>query len=214
MEKDHTSPASTDTALSTASVNTAKNQTKKSKSETAVLHKHSISSRIIKRSSPSQPFKTRNNQKHQSTSPIALTTTLLLSPPTLSSITKSLHRISSHPALTPYRRLVYRTLLSVPPGRWTTYAALSTYLNSSARAIGNAMRTNPFAPDVPCHRVLATDRTIGGYKGAWGNGGSYAVEKTKLLKGEGVIFDDKGRATGQCFEDFKDLGKVDLGLKE
>lgn len=72
------------------------------------------------------------------------------------------------------------------------------------------MRTNPFAPDVPCHRVLATDRTIGGYKGAWGNGGSYAVEKTKLLKGEGVAFDEKGRAKGECFGDFVDLGKVSM----
>ncbi|KAJ9296812.1 hypothetical protein DTO271G3_5011 [Paecilomyces variotii] len=209
MENDPTS--SIDTVLSTANT---KNQTKflKNKSQTTVLHKQISSSRITKRPSPSQPCKFhKNNQNHQSTSSIALTTPL---PPTVSSITKSLHRISSHPTLTPYRRLVYRTLLSVPPGRWTTYAALSTHLNSSARAIGNAMRTNPFAPDVPCHRVLATDRTIGGFKGAWGNGGSYAVEKMKLLMGEGVIFDEKGRAMGQCFEDFEDLGKVDLGLKE
>ncbi|EEP81289.1 predicted protein [Uncinocarpus reesii 1704] len=85
-------------------------------------------------------------------------------------VARSLRRISSHPSLTPYRRLVYRTLLSVPAGRWTTYSTLSAHLSSSARAIGNAMKTNPFAPEVPCHRVLATDRTIGGYKGKWGNG--------------------------------------------
>ncbi|KAJ6146201.1 hypothetical protein N7497_008183 [Penicillium chrysogenum] len=78
---------------------------------------------------------------------------------------KYLHRISLHPTLTPYRRRVYRTLLSVPPGRWTTYSAMATYLGSSARAVGNAMRTNPFAPGVPCHRVLAADGSLGGYKG-------------------------------------------------
>ena len=70
------------------------------------------------------------------------------------------------------------------------------------------MRTNPFSPDVPCHRVLATDRTIGGYKGDWGNGGSYAVEKTKLLDGEGVVFDEKGRAYGDPFRDFVDMSTI------
>ncbi|EAS34562.3 methylated-DNA-[protein]-cysteine S-methyltransferase [Coccidioides immitis RS] len=123
----------------------------------------------------------------------------------------SLRRIASHPTLTPYRRLVYRTLLSVPPGRWTTYATLSAHLSSSARAIGNAMKTNPFAPEVPCHRVLATDRTIGGYKGKWGNGGEYSVEKTKLLKAEGVEFDHKGKANGEVFREFADMGSVVAG---
>lgn len=129
-------------------------------------------------------------------------------------VTRSLRRIAAHPTLTSFRRLVYRTLLSVPPGRWTTYAALSTFLRSHsgsgscARAIGAAMRSNPFSPDVPCHRVLATDRTIGGYKGAWGTGGAYAVEKTKLLAQEGVVFDERGRAAGECFTEFVDLGEV------
>lgn len=35
-------------------------------------------------------------------------------------------------------------------------------LGSAPRAVGNAMRKNPFAPKVPCHRILAADRTIGG----------------------------------------------------
>lgn len=70
------------------------------------------------------------------------------------------------------------------------------------------MKTNPFAPEVPCHRVLASNRTIGGYKGSWGNGGSYAVEKTKLLRGEGVVFDAKGRAGGEIFTQFADMGEV------
>lgn len=118
---------------------------------------------------------------------------------------KALQRIRTHPSLTPHRRLVYRTLLSVPRGRWTTYAILSEHLSSAPRAIGNAMRANPFSPDVPCHRVLATNRTIGGYKGDWGNGGSYAVEKTKLLDGEGVVFDGMGRASGEAFRDFVDM---------
>ncbi|KAI9925617.1 hypothetical protein ASPWEDRAFT_546680 [Aspergillus wentii DTO 134E9] len=121
-------------------------------------------------------------------------------------IKKPLHRISLHPTLTPYRRRVYRTLLSVPAGRWTTYSAMATYLGSSARAVGNAMRTNPFAPEVPCHRVLAADGTLGGYKGEWIGGGKYRDEKRRLLEEEGVEFDAAGKAGGECFGEFVDLG--------
>lgn len=137
-------------------------------------------------------------------------------------VQKSLHRISIHPTLTPYRRRVYRVLLSVPKGQWTTYSALAQYLGSSARAVGNAMRTNPFAPEVPCHRVLAKDGSLGGYKGEWeravkgrgrgtGNGERRGVgrsrrEKIQLLEEEGVVFDGEERATGGCFLAFVELG--------
>ncbi|PGG97071.1 hypothetical protein AJ79_09344 [Helicocarpus griseus UAMH5409] len=114
-------------------------------------------------------------------------------------LSKTLHRLQTHPSLTPHQRKVYLTLLSIPPGHWTTYAALAKHLHSSPRAIGNAMRANPFAPDVPCHRVLASDGTVGGYKGKWGNGGEYAEEKMGLLRGEGVVFDERGRAAGKCW---------------
>lgn len=67
------------------------------------------------------------------------------------------------------------------------------------------MKTNPFAPGVPCHRVLATDGSLGGYKGSWNNGGAYSVEKTKLLLREGVQFDGNGKAKGICFVDFVDV---------
>lgn len=123
---------------------------------------------------------------------------------------KYLHRISLHPTLTPYRRRVYRTLLSVPPGRWTTYSAMATYLGSSARAVGNAMRSNPFAPEVPCHRVLAADGSLGGYKGEWKvdghkGGGGFCGEKRLRLEEEGVVFLD-GKVRGVCFKEFVDLG--------
>lgn len=125
--------------------------------------------------------------------------------------TKYLHRISLHPTLTPYRRRVYRVLLSVPSGRWTTYSAMATFLGSSARAVGNAMRTNPFAPEVPCHRVLAANGTLGGYKGEWkvdGHkaGGGFCEEKRLRLEEEGVVFVD-GKVSGVCFKEFVDLGQ-------
>ncbi|KAJ5780621.1 Winged helix-turn-helix transcription repressor DNA-binding [Penicillium paradoxum] len=131
--------------------------------------------------------------------------------PEPSALTKKyLHRISLHPTLTPYRRRVYRTLLSVPPGRWTTYSAMATYLGSSARAVGNAMRSNPFAPEVPCHRVLAANGSLGGYKGEWkvdGHkaGGGFCEEKRLRLEEEGVVFVD-GKVRGVCFKEFVDLG--------
>lgn len=142
-------------------------------------------------------------------------------PPTLSSSSpisqKTIHRITLHPTLTPHRRRVYLTLLTVPAGRWTTYSALAKHLGSSARAIGNAMRTNPFAPEVPCHRVLAADGSLGGYKGEWrvskeklGNG-SFVQEKRLRLEGEGVRFDQSGKARGIAFVKFGDLEDVKKG---
>lgn len=89
---------------------------------------------------------------------------------------------------------------------------MAKYLDSSPRAIGNAMRTNPFAPQVPCHRVLAADKTLGGYKGEWRvskhiGDGSFRDEKRLRLKEEGVVFDEMGRAKGMCFVEFEELGR-------
>lgn len=89
---------------------------------------------------------------------------------------------------------------------------MATYLDSSARAVGNAMRTNPFAPEVPCHRVLAADGSLGGYKGEWKvsghiGDGSFRDEKRIRLKEEGVVFDQAGKASGDCFMAFEDLGE-------
>ena len=119
----------------------------------------------------------------------------------------TLAKIHTHPSLTPYRKRLYATLLTVPAGRYTTYAAMSEYLKSSARAVGNGMRNNPFAPEVPCHRVLAADGSIGGFKGDWGKDGKYTDQKIQLLRGEGVRFDGKGKVVGQPFRGFSDLAK-------
>ena len=79
--------------------------------------------------------------------------------PTLSS------EITSHPTLTPFRKRVLLALCQVPSGSYTTYLALSNHLSSSPRAVGNALRNNPFAPRAPCHRVVAADGGIGGFGG-------------------------------------------------
>ena len=105
-------------------------------------------------------------------------------------------------ALTPFRQRVLIALLQVPHGHYTTYLALSNFLNSCPRAVGNAMRNNPFAPEVPCHRVVASDGGLGGFGGEWGEGGK-REEKVKLLRGEGVrIHVQKGKVLGKVWSAF------------
>ncbi|KAK5958054.1 hypothetical protein OHC33_001244 [Knufia fluminis] len=123
-------------------------------------------------------------------------------------IVDTLRKIQTHQTLTPFRRRLYISLLSVPKGSYTTYAALATHLGSAARAVGNGMRNNPFAPDVPCHRVLASDGTLGGFGGEWGRDGKYRGKqesKVKLLGTEGVKFDSKGKVKGPVWKGFWDL---------
>ncbi|MSS74028.1 MGMT family protein [Candidatus Pacearchaeota archaeon] len=58
----------------------------------------------------------------------------------------------------------YNLLRKVPKGKITTYKALANTLKTKAyRAVGNAMNKNPYAPEVPCHRVINTDGKLGGY---------------------------------------------------
>jgi O-6-methylguanine DNA methyltransferase len=74
----------------------------------------------------------------------------------------------------------YAALKKVPAGKLTTYAALAAYLGSRAyRAVGNAMHRNPNAPVVPCHRVVRSDGSIGGYAGG-------PDKKERMLKQEGI----------------------------
>lgn len=106
---------------------------------------------------------------------------------------------------TPFQKSVLSLLLEIPPGCYTTYNLMSKHLASSPRAVGNALRNNPFAPEVPCHRVLATGGGIGGFGGSWGRKGEEGKndkEKYRLLTGEGVKFDRKGRVVGSPWNGF------------
>ncbi|RVD87475.1 uncharacterized protein DFL_001709 [Arthrobotrys flagrans] len=109
--------------------------------------------------------------------------------------------------ITDYQKKVYALLLQIPPGKISTYAHLSAALSSSPRAVGNALRRNPYAPDVPCHRVIATTGYIGGFKGDWNDAPSgINIElKMELLKGEGVTFDKNGfiEEKGKIWKDFE-----------
>lgn len=80
----------------------------------------------------------------------------------------------------------YSLLKQVPRGRITTYKELAQALNTKAyRAVGNAMKKNPFPPEIRCYRVIKSNGEIGSYSGG-------IKKKTQLLKSEGVeIKDDK-----------------------
>lgn len=83
---------------------------------------------------------------------------------------------------------------------------MSKHLSSSPRAVGNALKKNPFAPQVPCHRVLASDGNIGGYKGSWGRKGKEGLndgQKRALLEREGVRFDSTGKVVGRVWDAFR-----------
>lgn len=68
--------------------------------------------------------------------------------------------------ITEFQRRVYLELLHVPAGETITYGELAHRIGCrSAQAVGQALRRNPFAPDVPCHRVVAADGSLCGYKG-------------------------------------------------
>jgi len=92
---------------------------------------------------------------------------------------------------TRFESRVYDALCRVPVGKVVTYKTLGLEVGcSSAQAIGNAMRRNPFAPEVPCHRVIPATFKLGGFQGEVT--GASIEKKRQLLKEEGVIFDDQG----------------------
>lgn len=100
---------------------------------------------------------------------------------------------------TSFQKKVLTTLCQVPRGKYTTYGAMSEHLSSAPRAVGNALRNNPFAPHVPCHRVLASGGGLGGFHGSWGKNGEEGLhddKKRKLLREEGIRFDGKGKVVG------------------
>ena len=86
--------------------------------------------------------------------------------------------VRSATGITEFQRRVYLALLDVPKGSLITYGELALKVGcKSPRAVGNALHKNPFAPLVPCHRVVRANGEIGGY--AFGE-----QEKLRLLREE------------------------------
>ena len=75
---------------------------------------------------------------------------------------------------------VYNLCKKIPRGHISTYKELANALNSKAyRAVGNALNKNPYAPIVPCHRVISSSGYLHGFAGG-------LREKARLLKKEGI----------------------------
>lgn len=88
---------------------------------------------------------------------------------------------------TSFNEKVYALLKKVPKGKVTTYKALAEALGTKAyRAVGQAMRCNPYAPNVPCHRVVASDGSIGGFMGKNNLKSKEVKRKIRILESEGV----------------------------
>ncbi|MBF0493951.1 MAG: MGMT family protein [Candidatus Omnitrophica bacterium] len=80
--------------------------------------------------------------------------------------------------LTPFQKKVLLATLEIPKGETRSYKWVGKRIGSKAyRAIGQALKINPYAPEVPCHRVIASDGSIGGYAGG-------VAKKRELLRQE------------------------------
>ncbi len=92
-------------------------------------------------------------------------------------------RVINDKSITEFQRKVYLALLEVPRGETISYKELGLRIGCrSAQAIGQALKRNPFAPEVPCHRVIASDGSIGGFHGQ--RDGVMIEKKIKLLEEE------------------------------
>ncbi len=89
-------------------------------------------------------------------------------------------KMKSYP---PFFKKVWLACLKIPKGKTKTYSEIARQIGCprGARAVAMALKKNPFAPFVPCHRVVRSDGKIGGYSG---KGGIKA--KVKLLRQEGI----------------------------
>ncbi|CAM9677682.1 unnamed protein product, partial [Discosporangium mesarthrocarpum] len=87
-------------------------------------------------------------------------------------------------------------LSKIPKGKVSTYGGLAKALGTCPRAVGGALRRNPYAPVVPCHRIVSGDLTIGGFSGSKGDCEN-TRRKRAMLEAEGVVFNgDKVKYDG------------------
>ena len=85
---------------------------------------------------------------------------------------------------TKFQRKVWNYLKTIKKGSLRTYKQVAIGINrpKATRAVANAVGKNPFPPKIPCHRVIKSDGTLGGYSGKGG-----VKTKELLLKREGII---------------------------
>src|SRR5579862_7358135 len=84
------------------------------------------------------------------------------------------------PGMSFYER-VWAITSQIPKSKVASYGDLAKALKSGPRAVGQALNRNPYAPGVPCHRVVGADGKLTGFAGG-------LVKKKKLLLSEGITF--------------------------
>lgn len=86
--------------------------------------------------------------------------------------------------VTHFQTLVYKACRKISEGRVSTYQEIARAIGKpkSYRAVGNALNKNPYVPKVPCHRVVKSDGTIGGFASGGKN-------KIRILKKEGIAIE-------------------------
>ena len=81
----------------------------------------------------------------------------------------------------PFQKLIYRELIKVPFGNTRSYKELAEAvgLRGGARAVGTALKNNPIPIIIPCHRIIKSDGSLGGFN-------SGVEWKKRLLRLEGI----------------------------
>jgi methylated-DNA-[protein]-cysteine S-methyltransferase len=84
---------------------------------------------------------------------------------------------------TKFQIKVWNYLKKIPKGKLRTYSQVAKAINKpiAVRAVANAIGKNPFPPIIPCHRVVRSDGSLGGYSGKGG-----VTTKKVLLKKEKI----------------------------
>lgn len=102
---------------------------------------------------------------------------------------------------TAFEQKVYDATSRIPRGKVSTYGLIGKAIGcGSSQAVGQALMRNPFAPKVPCHRVIASSLAIGGFAGE--RGGAEIRRKLRMLAAEGVRFADGRLADPGCVHRF------------
>ena len=85
---------------------------------------------------------------------------------------------------TKFQLKVWRYIMKIPRGNVKTYSQVAKAIGkqSAVRAVASAIGKNPYPPMIPCHRVIRSDGSLGGYSGIGG-----IKRKKMLLKKEGII---------------------------
>ena len=84
---------------------------------------------------------------------------------------------------TTFQLTVWNYLRQIPKGTVKTYSQIANDIGKplAVRAVANAIGKNPHPPKIPCHRVIRSDGSLGGYSGKGG-----VKTKKMLLKKEGI----------------------------